>query len=64
MTCIDYSKYNHTELARDVENYDWNLVYTAKNVNMAWNYLKQVLTSIVDRNAPLITKLIKGRHFP
>ena len=64
ITCRDYSKYNHTELARDVENHDWNPVYTAKNVNTAWDYLKQVLTSIVDRHAPLITKRIKGRQCP
>ena len=28
ITCRDYSKYNHTVLARDIENYDWDPVYT------------------------------------
>ena len=28
ITCGDYSKYSHTVLARDIENYDWNPVYT------------------------------------
>ena len=63
-TCRDYSKYNHTVLARDNENYDWNPVYTETNVNTALSYMEQGLTSIIDRHAPKITKRVKGRKFP
>ena len=48
-TCRDYSKYNHTVLARDNENYDWNPVYTEANVNTALNYMEQELTFIKAR---------------
>ena len=37
ITCRDYSKYSHTVLARDIDNYDWNSVSTETNVNTALN---------------------------
>ena len=64
ITCRDYSKYNHTVLARDIENYNWNPVYTETNVNIALDYMLQGLTSIIDRHAPKITKRVKGRKCP
>jgi len=64
ITCRDYSKYNHEELSRDIENHDWNNFYSMNNVNFAWNYLRQTLTSIIDRHAPLVKKRIKGRLCP
>ena len=64
ITCRDYSKYNHTVLARDIENYDWNPVYTETNVNIALNYMEQGLSSIIDRHAPKIRKCVKDRKCP
>ena len=64
ITLRDYFKYNHTVLGRDIENYDWNPVYTETNVNTALSYMEQGLTSIIDRHAPKITKRVKGRKFP
>ena len=57
ITCSDYSKYNHTVLARDIENYDWNPVYTETNVNISLDYMEQGLTTIIDRHASKITKV-------
>ena len=64
ITCRDYSKYNHTVLARDIENYDWDPVYTETNVNIALDYMEQGLTSIIDRHAHKVTKRVKGRKCP
>ena len=64
ITLRDCSKYNHTVLARDIENYDWNLVYREPNVNIALDYMEQGFTTIIDRHAPKITKRVKGRKFP
>ena len=64
ITCRDYSKYNHTVLARDIENCDWNPVYTGTNFNLALDYMEQGLTSVIDRHAPKITKRVKGRICP
>ena len=36
---ISNSKYNHTVIARDIENYEWNLVYTETNINIALEYM-------------------------
>ena len=49
ITCRDYSRYNHTGLASDIENCDWNPVYTETNVNIALSYMEQELTTIIDR---------------
>ena len=59
ITCRDYSKYNHTVLARDIENYDWNPVYTETNVNIAHDYMEQGLTTIIYRHASKIAKRVK-----
>ena len=64
ITCTDYSKYNHTVLARDIENYDWNPAYTETNVNIALDYMEQGFTTIIDRQAPKITKRVKGCKSP
>ena len=64
ITCRDYSKYNHTVLARDIENYDWNSVYAETNVNIAQDYMEQELATIIDRHAPKVTKRAKGRKCP
>ena len=61
-TCRDYSKYNYTLLACDIENYDSNLVYTEVNVNTALNCME--LGFIIDTQAPNITKRVKGCKFP
>ena len=52
ITCRDYSTYNHTVLARDIENYDWNTVYIETNVSIALDYMEQGLTSIIDSHGP------------
>ena len=62
--CRDYSKYNHTVLAHHIENYNWNPVYTETNVNTELNYIKQRLTSIVNRHTPKITKPVKDHKCP
>ena len=64
ITCRDYSTYNHTVLARDVENYDWNPVYTETIVNIALDCMEQGLTTIIDRYVPKITNRVKGRKCP
>ena len=61
ITCRDYSKYNHTVLALDIENYNWNPVYTETNVNIALDYMEQGLTTIIDRHASKIRKRVKAR---
>ena len=53
--------FNHTVLARDIENYDWNPVYAETNVNIALDYMEQGLTTIIDRHTPNVTKHVEGR---
>ena len=60
----DYSKYDYKELARDVENYHWSPMYAITNVNIACDFMKQALSSIIDRHASLITKGVKSHRCP
>lgn len=55
ITSRDYSKYNYTVLARVIENYDRNPVYTETSVNIALDQMKQELNTIINRHAPKIT---------
>ena len=64
ITGRDYSKYSDKVLAHNIENYDWNPVYTETNVNIALDYMEQGLTTIIIRHAPKITKPVKGCKCP
>ena len=64
VTCRDYSKYNHTELSIELEEHDWNPLYSENNGNTCWSYLKNVLTTKIDCHAPKIQKQIKGKPCP
>ena len=63
ITCTDYSKYNHTVLARDIENYYGKPVYTETKVNIALDYVKQGSTTLIEKHAPKITKRAKGHKY-
>ena len=39
-------------------------MYSAKDVNTAWSFLKQALSTITDKHAPKIQKRVKGRSCP
>ena len=64
ITCRDYSKYNKEELNRELENVDWNPIYDACNVNKALEYFNEIIKNIFDKHSPVITKRVKGRHYP
>ena len=40
---------------------DWTPVYTADDVNLAWQYSKKYLTQIFHRHASIITRNVKGK---
>lgn len=64
VTCRDYSKYNPFDLSKELDEHDWEPLYSANNVNTCWSYLKDALASKIDRHAPKIQKRIKGQFCP
>ena len=43
---------------------DWNLATARNNPNEMWDVWKQLLTSVIDKHAPLRTKRIKNKSSP
>lgn len=64
MFCRNYSKYNQSHMCRDLESEEWNALYDMTDVNRAWTFFKDILTTVYNKHAPKITKRVKGRHCP
>ena len=62
--CKDYSKYDPEILCIDIKNSNINLTDQFKNVNKAWGHFYASLLNIVNNNAPIIGKKVKGKPNP
>ena len=49
-TCRNFKSYNPEAMCDELNSVDWTPVYTADDVNLAWQYSKKYLTQIFDRN--------------
>ena len=56
--------FNKDEFLRDLRMNDWNLAIACNNPNEMWDVWKQLLTSVIDKHAPLRTKRIKNKSSP
>ena len=56
--------FNEDEFLRDLRMNDWNLATACNNPNEMWDVWKQLLTSVIDKHAPLRTKRIKNKSSP
>ncbi len=45
----------------DLRKADWEGFYNLKNVNDVWRFLKNHLTDIFNKHAPIITKKVRGK---
>jgi hypothetical protein len=62
--CRNYTNYNHTNMASEVRNHNWNDLYKCTDVNHAWDTFKTTLTRIFSIHAPFIEKRVKDRYCP
>lgn len=62
--CRDYRKYEPAELNDHLSTIDWSVIYSCRNVNSAWNAMKEMLISAFNRLAPKITKQVRGKSSP
>jgi len=60
----DFRNYDSQKLNDDVKNADWSPVYNSTNINYTVELFNNTLLEIFNRNAPYITKKIKGRPCP
>ena len=64
ITCRNYTSYDSNNLCKDISSLDLTLFYEMKDTNKAWVFLKDHLTALFNKHAPIITKKVKGRHCP
>ena len=51
-------------MKEQLDQIDWEYLYTILDVNKAWNIFRNTLLEIFDRNAPFIVKRVKGKFSP
>ncbi len=47
-----YSRLNEELFAREIEQFDWNVVYHCTDVDAAWDTFVRIFNTILDRHAP------------
>ena len=52
ITCRDYKTYNAENMKSDLKKVDWAPFYGQRNVNKAWEKMKNILSDIFGRHAP------------
>ena len=56
--------FNEVEFLQNLQMNDWNLLTACDNPNDMWDVQKQLLTSVIDKHAPLKTKRTKNKCSP
>ena len=64
ITCRNYANCDPVAFCNDLRSSDFGSVFTSSCVNDACSRFKCILQQSIDKNAPLITKKIKGRLCP
>jgi len=62
--CRNYRNYVPDALKQDLVSSDFEPLYGMNDVNCAWEYLKNILTTNFNKHAPIITKRVKGNLCP
>ena len=62
--CRNFTNYNHVTMAEELQNTNWNELYSCISVHDAWKIIKAKLSEVFDRHAPMIEKRVKGRYCP
>lgn len=60
----DYRRYDPSKIMNELQNENWNDIYSKTSPNQSWNEMKRILQESLNRNAPYITKRIKGKKSP
>ena len=62
--CRDYRNYDPPLMNRDIRQSRINEVNKMKNVNDAWNHIKNILLEVFQKHAPIINKRVRGKPCP
>ena len=62
--CRDYRNYDPLLMNRDIRQSRINEVDKIKNVNDAWNHIKNILLDVFQKHAPITNKRVRGKLCP
>ena len=60
----NYAKYDKEHFLADLKAVPWGTVIQHADTNRAWETFKRLLKEIIDKYAPLIKKLVRGKDCP
>ena len=60
ITCRYYRSYDLAKLSEHLSEVDWNLIYNCHDVNLAWKIFKDILSTLFNKFATVITKRVRG----
>ena len=60
--CRDYTKFNISEFKEDLHNASWDPVSMQLDFNSAWINFKSLISSIIDKHAPMKQKTVRGNE--
>ena len=61
ITCRYYRSYDLAKLSEHLSEVDWNLIYNCHDVNLAWKIFKDILSTVFNKFATVITKRVRGK---
>ena len=51
-------------MSEDLRKQNWYPVLNSRNVNNAWNTMKNIMLEIIDKHAPRLMRKVKGKLAP
>ena len=64
ITFRDFSKYNTDTINNELLSSDWESVYNSISPELAYTNFTSILLNVLNRNAPFVSKRIKGKPSP
>ena len=64
ITCRNHRNYHQEKLKEDLRNSDWLRLLNCIDVNEAWGYMKNILSGVLNKHAPIIQRRVKGKAAP
>ena len=61
ITCRDYRSYYPAKPSEHLPEVDWNVIYNCHDVHLTWKIFKDMLWTVFNKSAPVITKRVLGK---
>ena len=62
--CRNYAKYDNVKMCKELKEIDWEALQAYRDVDAAWRFIMDNLTTVFNRHKPFIEKQVKDRFSP